>query len=113
MPTKITVREYCERWLETAAKPRVRSKTLVDYEGLLSRHVFPLIGGRPLSKLQPLDVQSFYSAMHAQGLSARTIRSAPPSLIRTSHGVHTSLRGAKLPSSGTRWNAQNTEARLC
>jgi len=76
IPTNVTVREYCGRWLETAAKPRVRSKTLVDYKGLLSRHVFPCIGDRLLTKLQPLDVQSICSAMHGQGLSARTIRYA-------------------------------------
>lgn len=74
MPTKIVVRGYCERWLETAVKPRVRSKTRTDYKGLLSRHVFPLIGDRLLAKLQPLDVQSVCCSMHSQSLSARTIR---------------------------------------
>ncbi len=65
---------YLDKWLETSAKPRLRAKTLNDYEKLLARYVRPAMGGRPLSKIRPLEIQSLYKEMQDRGLSARTVR---------------------------------------
>ena len=58
---KITLNEYLDRWLKTAVGPRVRPKTLQDYQGMLHRYVRPVLGERILA---------------APGLAARTIRYA-------------------------------------
>jgi hypothetical protein len=42
-PGKLTVRELCERWLETERK-RWKPRTLHDYQRLLERFVYPAIG---------------------------------------------------------------------
>ena len=71
---KITLNEYLDRWFETAVKPRVREKTCQDYEGMLRRYVRPNLGGKLLTALRPLDLQTIYQHMTERGLSARTVR---------------------------------------
>lgn len=73
-PVRLTVDEYLKKWLATAAKPRLRERSLDDYTEKLRRYVEPVIGGQRLSDVRSLDVQSIYSAMAERKLSARTIR---------------------------------------
>jgi integrase len=75
-PSRITLSLYLDRWLETAAKPRVRPRTFADYTNLLEGYVRPTLGNRELSKLTPLDIQAMYTELGQRGLSARTIRYA-------------------------------------
>ncbi|HZH91579.1 MAG TPA: tyrosine-type recombinase/integrase [Pyrinomonadaceae bacterium] len=86
----LTVDEYLDRWLQTAAKPRLRAHTFVHYAELLTRYVRPAIGKKRLSDIRPLDIQALYSHMTAPklkkedepqpsityglGLSARSVR---------------------------------------
>lgn len=72
-PAQQTLNEYLDRWLETAAKPKVRPKTLLSYRNILDCHVRPALGARPLSKITPLEVQQALQAMSDKGLSTRTI----------------------------------------
>jgi len=75
-PAQQTLNEYLDRWLETAAKLKVRPKTLVGYQSVLDCHIRPALGSRPLSKITPLEVQQAFQAMQEKGLSARTIEYA-------------------------------------
>jgi integrase len=70
----LTLNEYLDRWLETAAKPRLREKSYRSYESLLRRYVRPSLGGRNLAAICPLDIQAVYQQLVERGLSARTIR---------------------------------------
>ena len=70
----VTLREFLDRWLETAAKPKLRDKSYESYESLLRRYIRPVLGERILSAITPLDVQSAYQKMIDRGLSARTVR---------------------------------------
>lgn len=72
--SKITVDEFLDKWLEVAAKPRLRARTLEDYSEYLKRYVRPVLGKKELAKLKPLDIQAFYSSLLDRGLSARTVR---------------------------------------
>ncbi|HXD33676.1 MAG TPA: tyrosine-type recombinase/integrase [Pyrinomonadaceae bacterium] len=69
-----TVEEYLKKWLETAARPRLRENTYRQYEGLIDRYIKPALGDRLLADVRPLDVQSFYSSLSAKELSPRTVR---------------------------------------
>jgi integrase len=69
-----TVQEYLNKWLETAAKPRLRENTYKEYEGLIERYVKPTLGAMRLSDLRPLDVQKFYASLTEKQLSPRTVR---------------------------------------
>lgn len=72
--TKITVDEYLDKWLEVAAKPRLKARTYEDYVEYVRRYVRSSIGGRRLAKVKPLDIQALYTSMLERGLSARTVR---------------------------------------
>ena len=73
-PCALLVNDYLNKWLETAARPRLRERTLSDYTEKLNRYVRPAIGGRKLADVRPLDIQTFYGLMQERGLSARTVR---------------------------------------
>jgi integrase len=73
-PSRMTLDGYLDKWLETAAKPKLRAKTHRDYEALLRRYVRPVLGSRPVSKIEPLEIQGLYAGMQERGLSARTVR---------------------------------------
>lgn len=73
-PSPTTVDDYMKKWLETAARPRLRDNTYREYEGLLCRYVSPTLGGKRLSDVRPLDIQSLYTTMTEKNLSARTVR---------------------------------------
>jgi integrase len=66
--------DYLDKWLETAAKPKLRAKTHRDYEALLRRYVRPVLGSRPVSTIKPLEIQGLCADMLQRGLSARTVR---------------------------------------
>lgn len=79
-PTKLTVGEYLRRWLDDYAKTTVSPKTYERYDEIARLHLIPGLGHHVLTKLQPLHIQSMYSAMlqHGRhdgrgGLSPRTV----------------------------------------
>jgi len=53
----VTLNEFLDRWLDTAAKPKLREKSCQSCESLLRRYVRPVLGERILSAITPLDVQ--------------------------------------------------------
>jgi len=78
-PTRITVAEYLQHWLD-AVRPNLAPTTYLRYEGLLRHQVLPHIGVIRLSKLRPLHVQHLYARLHEAGradgrggLSPRTL----------------------------------------
>lgn len=86
-PTSISVKEYLDRWLRDAARPRVSRRTADGYAGLLERYVYDALGYKRLDKLQVLDIQSVYGEMQARGLSARVVR-------HTHSALHNALKQA-------------------
>jgi integrase len=73
-PAAMALDAYLDKWLTTAARPRLSERTFTDYEGLLKRYVRPSLGLRRLCDIRPLDVQKLYGEMTASGLSSRSVR---------------------------------------
>lgn len=78
-PSKQTVREYLARWLDVAAKPRLRPSTFTDHQYRVERYILPTLGERRLSQLTALDIQALYTTMmepkpEGLGLTARSVR---------------------------------------
>ena len=79
---KMTVGQYLLHWLETSVKHTVRRSTYLSYEHLIRNHLIPALGAVSLQKLQPVQVQAFYSEKlnagrsdgKGGGLSPRTVR---------------------------------------
>ena len=72
--SKQTLNQYLDRWLELCAKPRLRAKSLKDYEGLLRRYVRPGLGPKALASISAFDIQTLYQDLLVRSLSARSIR---------------------------------------
>jgi integrase len=73
-PSRQTLGQYLDHWLDICAGPRLRAKSLRDYSTLLARYVRPPLGARPLGELSPAEIQTLYSELLNRKLSARTIR---------------------------------------
>lgn len=73
-PAKITLADFLNRWLRDYAKQAVRQTTYDFYEQLIRVHIVPALGNKPLAKLRPLDVQTFYAAKLQEGLSPKTVK---------------------------------------
>lgn len=87
----VTLNEYLDPWLETAAKPRLREKSYRSYESLLRRYVRPSLGARNLAAICPLDIQAVYQQLVERGLSAEQARVFLENAMQ--NGVWPSLRG--------------------
>jgi integrase len=105
----ITLDEFLTRWLDIAAKPKLRQRSYQSYESLLRRYIRPVLGERILSAITPLDVQGAYQKMIVHGLSARTVRythavlrSAIRQAIRWRLLLQDPTNGAQLPRLGRR-----------
>jgi integrase len=106
---EITLDAFLTRWLDNAAKPKLRDKSYQSYESLLRRYVRSVLGGRILSAITPLDVQDAYQKMIDRGLSARTVRythsvfrSAMRQAIRWRLLLQDPTDGTQLPRLGRR-----------
>jgi integrase len=84
--SEITLNEFLDRWLDTAAKPKLRERSYRSYESLLRRYIRPALGERILSTVTPLDVQSSYQKLVDRGLSSRTVRYTLGSAVRHAPG---------------------------
>ena len=82
-PSKETVAEYMDKWLETVVKARVREKTHRDYGDRIRLYIKPALGELKLHQVTPEKIQELYNKMLDDGLSPRTVRYA-----------HTILRNA-------------------
>jgi len=82
-PSKITVKEYIEKWFEDNYKRyenngdnqrQYSSNTIYQYENDIRRNIVPYIGGIPLQALNRQCVKKLYDDLLERGLSANSIR---------------------------------------
>ena len=67
---RLTVEAWLRRWLDRGSwGPR----TYQHYEWLVTQHIIPEIGRKPLGKLSPSDVDALLKRKLAKGLAPRTV----------------------------------------
>lgn len=78
-PTKLTLSQYLEQWLEHI-QTKVSAKSFERYEEIARQHLMSALGHHRLDGLQPLHVQSYYTEAQRSGrrdgkggLSAQTV----------------------------------------
>jgi integrase len=78
-PSKTTLAQFFVRWLKHI-KPNVSPRTHERYAQIATKNLAPLLGGKLLSKLQPIDISGAYAAALESGrcdgkggLSPRTV----------------------------------------
>lgn len=69
----MTFGELLDRWLEVK-RASVAPRTIESYEWIATKYLWPRLGDRKLASLRTMDLDELYAALHASGLSARTVR---------------------------------------
>jgi integrase len=83
-PTRITVRQAADAWLDGAASGRITTRggdvfkpsTVRSYNDSLRKHILPELGARRLSEVRRADVQALVERMNGKGLSPSSTRNA-------------------------------------
>ena len=81
-PTRVTLREAAEAWLEGVKAGTIRDRTgraykpstIHGYEGALNLRVLDDLGSHRLSEIRSVDLQDLADGLLAQGLDPSTIR---------------------------------------
>ena len=71
---KATFKEYGDWWLENCAKGAIKDSTYQEYEAVLRKHVYPLIGSKPFAKVNRAMIRELIAAKKKEGLSQSTVR---------------------------------------
>lgn len=66
--SKITLKEYTERWLNEYALINLEQTTLDNYTTHLNTKILPALGHIKLAELKPLHLQSFYNNLLEDGI---------------------------------------------
>jgi integrase len=88
-PSRLTVGQYLEQWLQSVRPPAVRGGTWVGYRVNVRRHLVPRLGAVPLQQLTRVAVKAAY-----EELAERGSRHGGPLSPKTLHNVHLTLRKA-------------------
>ena len=66
-PSKITVGEFLDRWLENHKKPKIASTTYDGYKNRIEAHLKPALGAIPIQDLQPYHIESYFAQKRLSG----------------------------------------------
>ena len=66
-PAKTTLAEFLQRWLMDYVWPNLAPRTAEGYDSIIRQHLIPGIGAIPLIKLNPEQLQRYYSEKLANG----------------------------------------------
>lgn len=77
-PSKVSFREFAQKWLKDYAEIELAPKTVYRYKELLEGRIYPAFGEKKLDKLKPLDLVNFYNSLRKKhkymGLNKEGIR---------------------------------------
>ncbi len=68
---RVIVSDYAARWLE--GRPTLRPRTVVEYRGVLDRHVLPSLGAVELGRLDVATVRAWHAKLLRAGVDAPTV----------------------------------------
>ncbi|MEN8905840.1 MAG: tyrosine-type recombinase/integrase [Clostridiales bacterium] len=68
-PSKMTVEEFLESWLEDYVDVNLSNNTIAGYRVNVRNHIIPYIGNIKLQKLQPITIQHLYKKLLKEGRS--------------------------------------------
>lgn len=61
VPDKLTVSEFIQEWFREIVQPNLKDTTIDGYRYFIDGHIIPGIGAINLQKLQPINIQQFYT----------------------------------------------------
>ena len=90
-PSKITVRDYLNRWLVDYAEPNVAPTTLRRYRAIVRTHLIPVLGSIRLADLKPKHIVSAHHHWRTHGRADGTGGLAPYSVLYNHRILHQAL----------------------
>src|SRR5262245_3632097 len=69
-----TFEEYGAWWLENCARGSIKASTYDEYESVLRKHVYPLLGSMPFVEVRRPMIRELIAAKKAEGYEQSTIR---------------------------------------
>ena len=66
-PTKMTVAQYLNHWLEADIDRRVAARTSARYRGIVEKNIVSKLGHVPLRKLTAVHIEAFEAALQREG----------------------------------------------
>ena len=74
-PTKMTLQEWVDSWLEVYVKISTKQSTYLSYKNTLKRYVTPSLGKCKLAHINATQIQKIYNDMlYTKKLSKKTVR---------------------------------------
>src|SRR5690606_15800566 len=73
-PTKMTVKEFLEMWLEDEVKPNRKVSTYDIYHSVITNHLIPGIGNIPLHQLGPNHIHQLMKSLSNKDISSTTAK---------------------------------------
>lgn len=71
---RLTLGRYLQDWIASLSTATLKPRTIAYYARYVSRHVLPAeIGGKPMARLEPIDLRRFYAEKLASGLSSTSV----------------------------------------
>jgi len=67
-PTKLTFKDFSERWLRDYGEQNLAPKTLHRYKQLLETRIFPAMGHLKVEKITPVHLMDFYKNLTEDGI---------------------------------------------
>jgi integrase len=81
-PSRLTLAELLQQWLDQYAKTQVGPKCYVDYEGTVRLHLIPALGGMKVQAIRANDLDKFYAAKLKAGASPTLIHKCHQRLVQ-------------------------------
>jgi integrase len=69
-----TFEQYGNWWLENCAKGAIKASTYQEYEAVLRKHVYPVLGSMPFVEVKRPMIRELIAAKKAEGYEQSTIR---------------------------------------
>ena len=66
-PTKMTVAQYLNHWLEADIDRRVAARTAARYRGIVEKNIIPKLGHVPMRKLTAVHIEAFEAELQREG----------------------------------------------
>ena len=66
-PTKMTVAQYLNHWLEADIDRRVAARTAIRHRGIVEKNIIPKLGPVPVRKLTAVHIEGFEAQLQREG----------------------------------------------
>jgi integrase len=66
-PTKMTVAQYLNHWLEADIDRRVAARTAIRHRGIVEKNIIPKLGPVPVRKLTAVHIEAFEAQLQREG----------------------------------------------